>query len=347
MKTAKQWFLFLTLASSLIASASVYAADSTGLSNTLPAASGGSGIKAYYPDQGTAPYTGTGTSDITFNAGAGSTTTYFQRLPSCPLDANSTTQRKVQPVCPDINGKWVTVPPTLAKVKPGDKASAADLQTYCPDVCQTTRSVTTNSYTASGQTIQQITAYVPVVCPSGYVQVAATNPQPTVMDASQAGTTTLTTDEVTSKTQLDAYINQGMQCYGVYSSPTDMYVSAYCSDNVKNHPNVCTTNTSYSNITKTSVGLGNYTSAADGSTYYGVTITCGTSGKNYYADSKCTNEVLGSASGLLDSMYTTRYANGFIKIKCKPTGLYLSTTSQEPATLICARVKSVWQQRSN
>lgn len=345
MKAARQWLLFLTLASSLVASASIYAADSTGLSTTLPAANGGSSIKTYYPDQGTTPYTGTGTYGITFTAGA-STSSYFQTLPSCPLDASSMTQQSIAPACPDINGNWTTVPPGK-NVTLGTPVSATDLRTYCPDVCQTTRLVGTNSYTSSGQTIQQITTYIPVVCPAGYVQVAATNPQPTVLDASQAGTTVLETDYITSKTQLDSYINQGMQCYGVLSVPTDLYVTTYCSDNDSTHSNSCTANSSYTSITKTSAGLGSYT-AVDGSTYYGVTTVCNTSPTYYYASpSNCVNKVAGqTVSGLLDSSYRARYANGFIRIKCKPTGLYLSTTSQEPATLICARVKSVWQKRN-
>jgi hypothetical protein len=344
MKAAKQWLLLFTLSSSLVAGACAYAADSAGLSNTLPASGGASGIRAYYPDQVTAPYTGTGTSAITFTAGS-TTTSYFRSLPSCPLDASSSFQRSRQPACPDINNKWTAVPQG-SNVKTGQTATSKDVQTYCPDVCQTSRNVVTSSFTASGQTIQQVTSYVPAVCPVGYVQVAATNPQPTVMDASQAGTTGLTTDYITSKTQLDSYINQGMQCYGVYTSPSDIYITTYCSNNDAAHANSCTANSSYSSITKTSAGIGSYTHA-DGSTYYGVTTACSTSPTYYYSSpADCVNKVAGqTVSGLLDSSYRARYANVFIRIKCKPTGLYLSTTSQEPATLICARVKSVWQKR--
>jgi hypothetical protein len=349
MQTAKQWFLLLTLSSSLMTSMSVFAADSASLWNTLPVNNGASGIEAYYPDQVTYPYNGA--SSITFTAGS-TTTSYLKNLPSCPMDASDPIQKSIQPRCPDINGKWVANRPS--NTTKGDVPTAKELTTYCPDVCKTSRNVVTSTYSAAGQTIQQVTSYTPAVCPNGYVQVTATNPQPAVQDTSSGGTPP-STDWVPNQATLTAYQNQGMTCY---IDPVDWFQANYCSLGSQNSsvPNSCTSYLDLgmdpNNISKyinnavgTSSGVFAATTNCMGNYVPGSSGTRGSPGVRYQQDGTGQCNTADVAGMRVPGTYNVLYTNDYQRIRCRPNGLYLST-DKEPATLICARVKSVWQKRS-
>ncbi|HEU5281544.1 MAG TPA: hypothetical protein VFU82_06175 [Gammaproteobacteria bacterium] len=330
---------------SLILSNAALAGDSTSIRLTAPTMNT---LKAWYPTQTIAPYTGSNTNSITFTAGS-TPSSYFRTLPSCPLDPSNATQKTIAPVCPDINGKWTTPP---AGITAQTTASAQDIKKYCPDVCTTTRVVTANAYTAGGQTIQIISNYTPAICPPGYVQVAATNPQPAVQDTANGGTPP-STDWVPNQATLTAYQNQGMTCY---IDPVDGFEANYCSlgSNNSRVPNSCTAyydiGMDPSNISKyinnavgTSSGVFAATTYCMGNYVPGSNGTTGSPGVRYYKPD-CKNQTLGGPLAAGD--YNVLYTNYYQRIRCKPNGLYYST-DKEPATLVCARIKPVWEQRSN
>lgn len=329
---AKQWAAFLILTS--LTSASAFAADSTGLSTTLPAASGGTGIQSYYPDQSTSPSVTTG------SVGA----QYYDNLPNCPGDPTASSAPPT-PICPDINNIWQVSP--TSTVRPGQNAitTQTELNTYCPDVCQTNRKVVTGTPITNGSTTYTpVTSMTPAICPAGYVQIGASTSGPDIQYNASVGTPI----QVNNDAEYQSYASKGYSCGELPNVPQT--ITTYCSYNA----GFALTNTETNNCDASKVGTPQL--YLFGSTpKYGILKSCpsytktdiaaGNASCKIQGVSKCGMYMGTNSDGLCNDFHAILFVNRYSDIYCTPPAGYYYTTDTVPTKLACARVKSVWQKR--
>lgn len=297
--------------------------DSTRLSGSAPTISGA--VKSYYPDQNTAP-------------AISSTPSYYDNLPHCPGDPTSSTSNGINPLCPDINGIWnARISASNETVIPGDSSTKSSLilNRYCPDVCQTSRSETTVSGTTpTGASYTRVVGFTPAVCPPGYVQVSSRNPKNDIQYSATMSAPVTVTDQATYNT----YLSQGYTC-----GPSVFHAWTYCSYEKYNVAVTASTNDcSTSSIGKT----GTYTDGTSGTSYFGILQTC--PDKNSTAgDVECRANGISACKyyASCSVAHATRFTNTFAEVECYIPPGYFYTSDKIPSTLVCARVKSVWQKR--
>lgn len=316
MKTSMPFFR-LVVAVSVCTASLAFAGDSTSLHNIIPTKPGTPELKSYFADQTTVPSVVTGAD-------------YYTNLGNCPGDANPNTNKIIPhstPICPDINGYWpqnTTLPANVRGTKSTDPTVIA---TYCPDLCVTHRKTTTTSYDLSGATYTRVTAVTNAVCPTGYVQIAATDPDYAI--ANNPSNVPLSKTAL-GPADIDVWTRQGMTCAADTSKNFFWVYCDWSSDFTKSSDdNDCMVGT-----------RSFYTNYLTSEISFAETTQCQTTGTKYSQGSAC-------SIAYRTSTHSTKFSNYAAPIVCRIPQGYYYTDSKVPTTLVCARVKSVWNTRHN
>lgn len=308
-------FRLMAAISLCTASVAFAASDSSSLMNTVPTQAGTPSLKAYFPDQTTVP-----------NVSSGGT--YYSNLGNCPGDANPNTSKIIAnsvPICPDINSYWPKNSGLPSNIAGTNSTNATTIATYCPEVCATHRKTVTSNYTLSGTTYTYVSSVTNAVCPTGYVQVAATDPD---YEIAYNPSNLPKAHTVTDMVDYTTWTSQGMTCA---PDTSKNFYWTYCDWS--------------SNITKSSdtnsCTLGNvfyYKDEATGNLTFSQVTKCPAYSTQYSQGSACTIPWKVSS-------HSTKFYNQAAPIVCSIPSGYYYTNNTVPTTLVCARVKSVWNTR--
>lgn len=315
MKISMHIIRLVTAVSVCTAGVAFAAGDSTSLQSTAPTQAGTPTLKSYFSDQTTVPNVATGAD-------------YYANLPNCPGDAKPDTSKIIAnsvPICPDINGYWPRVAGLPSNIAGTNSTDPTVIATYCPDLCATHRRATTTSYDISGTTYTRVTSVTNAICPTGYVQIAATDPDYEIADNPS---TVPLSKTASNPSEVDMWKRQGMTC-GPDTSQNFYWTYCDWSSNFfsSSEDNSCT------------VGQMNYyTNAMTSQLTFGETTACQSTGRKYSQGSAC-------KIAYETPPHSMKFTNTAAPIVCTIPRGYYYTDSKVPTTLVCARVKSVWNTR--